>query len=237
MSNKTFYFHLSYLPEGQSFSMLARGILDSENYDVPISSKYDPANFDLTTKEDFQKFYLLLPSRDREIDKVVIAFLNSDSQTAIGFLDYQLKKYTENSEDPRHFLNLIHELLIGPYRAKLPEGKHHIYLEWIEEKKIEFRNFTKPIQSSEKIKWLGSPAILAFLMQEFVAHGYIEPPSHGIEPSMSGLAKQCHQFFDIRTDKGTEVEMEYFQRAMRNPEALVNIKKQKFTIPDLSDLA
>ncbi|MEI7501068.1 MAG: hypothetical protein WCK84_11560 [Bacteroidota bacterium] len=137
MDFKKFYFHLTYLPEGKSFSMLARNLIDPENYTVPISYIYDPQYFDFTTKKDFKKYYLLSPSRDAEIRKVIQAFLKDDNQIAINFLNYQLKIYTENGEDPKNFFNFIKEMLMGSFKKLLPEGKPPIYLDWVEEKKRE----------------------------------------------------------------------------------------------------
>ena len=74
MTDKNFYFNLTYLPEGQPFSMLARNMKDSGNYDVQLSSKYDPENFNLELKEDFRRFYALLPQMHNEINEIAFGF-------------------------------------------------------------------------------------------------------------------------------------------------------------------
>lgn len=145
------------------------------------------------------------------------------------FLEYHLNRYFEKQGDTRPFLFYLLEIL--PDFPEIRDERKKTIIAWVEEKKNEVKNNVQTVKSEKKIKWLGSPAILAFLMQEFVEREYIEPPKYGGEPSMSGLAKLCYKYFEI------DVTPEYFERAMRNPEALAYAKKQKFTIPNLSDLA
>ncbi len=82
-----------------------------------------------------------------------------------------------------------------------------------------------------KIKWLGSPSIFGFLMTELVKRGYIEPPLRNGESNYAGFAKLCYQYFDIDTTQENLIKE-------MNPGkcTLSDTKREKFTIPELSDL-
>lgn len=145
------------------------------------------------------------------------------------FMEFYNEHSHAKNVDKKPFLLFIKEIL--PSFPEISEMRKNTILEWVEEKMKDIKNNVTPSPTKEKIKWLGSPAVLAFLMQEFVAHNYIQPPNYGSEATMTGLAKLCYEYFDIKA------KPEYFERAMRNPEALSNAKKQKFTIPDSSEIA
>ena len=171
----------------------------------------------------------------------------SQPSTCIEFLEYHYSQYLlKNPGKQINFIYFVEERLNKTFgfTYKDPEGdkfvtdeetipllRQNLIREWIEKKKNEIQVSEIPVKQGEKIKWLGSPVTLVFILQELVEHGYIEPPNYGGEPSMSGLAKLCYGYFDI------DCKPEYFERAMRNPDALVNAKKNKFRIPDCSDLA
>ena len=156
-----------------------------------------------------------------------------------NFLDYHFGKYTGNKFD---FLNFVKWsfFILGKLKFELLEKYNEtsqntinkdVVFEWIKEKKKELETTEPDPKRGEKIKWLCSPASLAFIMQELVDHGYIEPPQYGPKGSMSRLAKLCYRYFDI------DCKPEYFERAMRNPVAMINYKQNKFRIPDCSDIA
>jgi hypothetical protein len=91
--------------------------------------------------------------------------------------------------------------------------------------------------TSNKILWNGSPALLVHFIREFVEKGYVQPPNFGAEWSYTALAKLCLEHFDVKNNKGKTVSKEYFERAMRNPGAIVEAKKSKIVIPPLSEIA
>ncbi|NCA75052.1 MAG: hypothetical protein EOM90_01840 [Alphaproteobacteria bacterium] len=145
------------------------------------------------------------------------------------FMEFYNEHRHAKNVDKKPFLLFIKEILPG--FPEISEMRKNTILEWVEEKMKDIKNNVTQSPTKEKIKWLGSPAVLAFLMQEFVAHNYIQPPNYGSEATMTGLAKLCYEYFDIKA------KPEYFERAMRNPDALSNAKKLKFTIPDSSEIA
>ena len=232
MTDKNFYFHLTYLPEGQSFSMLARNMNDSGNYDVQLSSKYDPENFDLDIKEDFRRFYVLLPQMHNEIDVIVFGFLKADVQTAIAFLDYHLKRYSENGENPGNFLQYIKELIINKFKAKLSEGRQQNIADWIQIREHELKNNMKPVHANEKIKWKGTPSQFGYLFLALVKQGFIEPPMRNGEYNYTGLSRLCNDYFDIET-----TPQNLTKELNPDKNTLSETKRAKFTIPDLFDLA
>jgi len=237
MTDKKFYFHLTYLPEGQSFSMLARNINDSGNYDVQLSSKYDPENFDLDIKEDFRRFYALLPQMNNEIDVIVFGFLKANVQTAISFLDYHLKRYSENGENPGNFLQFIKELIINKFNTKLSEGRRQNIADWIQARENELKDNLKPVHAGEKIKWKGTPSQFGYLFLELVKQGFIEPPMRNGEYNYKGLARICYDYFDIESKPEKKTTPENLAKEL-NPESnrLSDTKRAKFTIPDKADL-
>jgi len=148
------------------------------------------------------------------LDKEYLTFRNQNPGKELDFL-----WYIEESIKTIWVINLH------------AHSRKKIIFDWNEEKRKELKaEVEEPGAQVEKIKWKGSPAIFTFLFRELVEKGYIEPPIFGAEWTYSGLAKLCLEHFDI------DVDPEYFARAMRNPDALVNTKREKFTIPDLSDL-
>jgi hypothetical protein len=180
------------------------------------------------------------------------------------FLDYHFEKYCGNKLDFIDHISIVMNSFQFHYQSHyskpfvIPgeeiitlvsdDGKHTSYItklrdqskvlkrdrvhEWIEEKRKELKAEVKGTGTRvEKIKWKESPAVFTFLFRKLVEKGYIEPPKYGTEWSYSGFAKLCLEHFDI------DVDLEYFTRAMRNPDALTNTKKGKFTIPDTSEIA
>jgi len=83
----------------------------------------------------------------------------------------------------------------------------------------------------KKIEWKGSPALFGYLFTELVKNGFIEPPLYNGEPSYSGLAKLCFQYFNVN-----ETTLDNLKKEMNpNKNTLSETKRAKF--PNLSDLA
>jgi len=86
--------------------------------------------------------------------------------------------------------------------------------------------------ANEKIKWLGTPAQFGYIMTELIGKGFVEPPLYNGEPNFSGLTRLCFQAFNIDTTPGN---LKNEMNPKRN--TLSDTKRQKFTIPNISDLA
>lgn len=179
-------------------------------------------------------------------------FINTNSiNTVFEFLDFHLNRYTEgNPGKEKMFLLFVKECVLipgeiefghdkgdGKPRMKVKtvsinEGRKETVKEWIETKNNEIETNRKPLQAGEKIKWNGTPSQFGYLFLELVARGFIDTPLYNGETNFKGLARQCYQYFDITTTPGNiEKEMN------PNKNTLSDIKRAKFTIPNLSDLA
>jgi hypothetical protein len=67
---------------------------------------------------------------------------------------------------------------------------------------------------------------------ELIKKGYIEPALHNGESNFSGFARLCGEYFEIETTPSN------LQRVLQEGKnRLSQIKREKFRIPELNDLA
>lgn len=195
------------------------------------------ANIDIKKSEEKSEVEIFVNEGDLQ-DKYFNKLIRLIPSDCLDFLQYHFDVYKGNKIN---FIWFTENSFIEPLedsdsyggddrRRLVNDPKKKIIDEWIANKQLELKA-EEPKQQFEKIKWKGTPAIFTFLFRELVDKGYIEPPIYGTEWTYSGFAKQCLEHFEI------DVDHEYFARSMRNPEGLVNTKKNKFRIPNLSELA
>lgn len=85
----------------------------------------------------------------------------------------------------------------------------------------------------ERIQWKGSPEVFGYVFTELVKNGFIELPTHAGNGSYSKLAKLCYQYFNVNNTTIKNLER------VLNPKKnfLTEPKREKFQIPNISDLA
>ena len=166
------------------------------------------------------------------IDNIVLKF-------EVNFIEQiknTLKSFHEQSDTFAFLEKLRDDVIIEEFNlGKSINNIDSKILDFVDDKlkRITDNFIQRETKTGEKITWLGSAAVFVFIFQELVNKGYIEPSKFGAEHSMSGFAKLCLCHFDFSSRSPSQ---EYLERAMRNPEALSQAKKSKFTIPPLSDV-
>ncbi len=165
------------------------------------------------------------------------------------FLEYHYSKYIiKNPGQELDFLHFIeqstdHVSNITATKKDEPGGiikigdadKNRIKLitNWVEDKREKLTaGVTEPGNPVEKIKWNGSSEILGFLFLELVRKGYIDPPLFHGKPNFTGLSRLCGQYFEVGTTPGN---LERVFNEENN--ALTTWKRERFTIPPLSEIA
>ena len=84
--------------------------------------------------------------------------------------------------------------------------------------------------TDEKIKFNGGPALLGFLMKQFIAKGYIDLPFVNGDTSIERLATLCYEKFEM------EGELSSLKKYMGGTKNISETKAAKFLIPDFRDI-
>ena len=149
---------------------------------------------------------------------------------------YKLKFELQYQKGSKQKVQLL-ESMLHNLEILEPSDRESLILTEIIHKEIEFLRRIEEeeeeeiVRKIEKIKWKASPSIFGFLMNELVKHGYIEPPLRGGEYNFTGLAKLCCSYFEINSPLENVIK-----ELNPNKNALSDVKRAKFTIPELSDL-
>ena len=145
-------------------------------------------------------------------------------QEQLGFLIRRMHRdnYQEKYQ-PEVFHASVENIISGRRRLSVHER--------IKEKIQNLKEMkTKPIKSSVKLQWKGSPAQFGYLMLELAQQGYIEIPSTSGEASYRKYATICYKLFELDT-----TEANLIKEMNPNTNSLVDSNRAKFQIPDLAD--
>lgn len=88
--------------------------------------------------------------------------------------------------------------------------------------------------NQNKLKWIGKPSHLAFIIRTLIDEGYLEAPiKHNNEINLSKLAKQLMNTFQIENGTTENTLMKYLNPNSEKHQALAeNFSEQEFHIPD-----
>lgn len=167
------------------------------------------------------------------LDKWILEFDLNESEfpyTEHFELDEILKKTTEFSD-------------LNPNEATRIESIQMdfcIYAYYLEVSKVmEFieNQYHSLIDSDGKIKWIGKPSHLGFIIGKLVEFGYIESPTRtNGEINHTQLAKLVNSIFDVKTTEATlskylNLESEKAQETARQ------FEKSKFYLPQIKEVS
>jgi len=103
----------------------------------------------------------------------------------------------------------------------------------IEEKGDDNTHTIEINQKSQKLKFLCSPSVAGYIIQQLIVNEFIEAPLHGSEWSFKRTAKICWDLFDFGSTTIGNLEKEISV----NTCSLSDLKRAKFQFPRKSDLA
>ncbi len=233
------YFSFSFFGDQENMNMLLGPAyqLDFKIYEIIL-----PDLFNKSQDIDDQDHYGLI--KEMIFSGIITnALINKDLKITSDFLNYHYQRYYEKHGDGYPFLAFLKEVLDD--LTELSEKRKLTIIEWIERKKDQ-KNFGTLLELqpnapvSKKIEWKGSPSLFGWLFTELIDKGYIEFEKHGTERSYQGTAKLFFNHFNVYNKKGELTTIQNLEKEF-NPDpakqTLSPYKREKFTIPNLSDLA
>jgi hypothetical protein len=198
----------------------------------------------LNEKNITDMYKKLLIERDGSFNNYRNNFLNDISKITDA---YEIVAYIKN--ELLYHYKIKSEILLGFYKNTTAEqrtdddnfnitlGIYDAILKFIEDQKehynkiIELEAKDNSKEKLKKLKWNSSPSIFGYLFLELANKGYIEFPLRNGELNATGLAKQLFELFEIKSTSETIIS-----EFSAKKQSLSITKKQKFTIPYLSDL-
>lgn len=108
------------------------------------------------------------------------------------------------------------------------------FLNYLENKLLYYVNNESLENNETKIKWIGKPTQLGFIMCELVSNGFIEAPTHKTgDINYSDFARQLKNVFEF------EGNSFYTLKNSLSPETnnMENENKAKFVIPHIKDVS
>jgi hypothetical protein len=99
------------------------------------------------------------------------------------------------------------------------------------EKLIQLESKSIEIHKSNRIKWVGSSSVFGYLFIELVNNGFIEMPLRNGEVNYSAFSRQLMNAFDVPSTEGNLAN-----ECNPNKNSLSLVKRNKFSIPRISDL-
>ena len=199
---------------------------------------------DSNEKNKVEQYKKLLIERDESFNAYRNNFLLelSDIEDVLKKNDYIKNKLTEHYKDKslallEYFNSTSPEQRVDDKNINIIIEMYNAILNFIEKEKedndkiISLEEKDKSKNNLSKIKCNCTPSVFGYLFFDLANKGYFDFPLHNGEINPTGLAKQLFEVFEINSTIGTLIN-----EFNLGKQSLSEIKKAKFSIPQIDDL-